>query len=328
MRQILVTGGAGYIGSHMVKMLAQNGFTPVTFDSLERGFKDSVVAGDFIQGDLKNPADIEKIFVAHPKIDAVFHFAAYASVPESVKEPQKYFDNNTGGTLNLLAALKKHSVKKIIFSSTCATYGEPEKIPITERERQKPVNPYGESKLRSERNIIKAAQDWELQYVLFRYFNAAGCDPEGEIGERHEPETHLIPLTIKAALDPNFILTVFGKDYPTNDGTCVRDYIHVMDLCQAHLLGLKYLESGRASSPFNLGNGQGFSNLEIVKTVSAVTGQPVKHRFGERRPGDPPTLIGDAAAAKQALGWQPKYADLPTIVETAVNFYRKLHHLS
>ena len=313
---ILICGGAGYIGSHANKLLAARGYETVVFDNLVYGHREAVKWGKFIKGDLKDPEEIDAVFENYP-IDAVMHFAAYAYVGESVVEPEKYYVNNVANTLNLLHAMREHGCNKIIFSSTCATYGEPEKVPITEDMTQKPVNPYGASKFMVERILKDYGNAYGLKYIALRYFNAAGADPEGEIGEEHNPETHLIPLVLDAASGKRTDIKVFGTDYPTRDGSCIRDYIHVTDLASAHLLALEYLDNGGESGCFNLGNEQGTSVLEVIEAVRKVTGKDFKVTRTDRRPGDPATLVGSSEKAKQVLGWRPEYGDIETIVEHA-----------
>lgn len=313
---ILVCGGAGYIGSHANKLLAQKAYGTVVFDNLVYGHREAVKWGKFIKGDLKNPGDIETVFEQYP-IDAVMHFAAYAYVGESVTNPEKYYFNNVACTLNLLHAMKEHGCNKIIFSSTCATYGEPGRVPITEDMPQNPVNPYGASKLMVERILEDYANAYGLKYAALRYFNAAGADPEAEIGESHDPETHLIPLVLDTASGKRPDVKVFGTDYPTRDGSCIRDYIHVADLAGAHLLALDYLDRGGESGCFNLGSEQGTSVLEVIEAVRKVTGKDFKVTFTDRRPGDPATLVGSSEKAERVLGWEPQYGDIETIVRHA-----------
>lgn len=313
---ILICGGAGYIGSHANKMLSRMGYETVVFDNLVYGHREVVKWGSFVEGDLKNPVEIEAVFERIP-IDAVMHFAAYAYVGESVVDPEKYYFNNVACTLNLLHAMRKHGCDKIIFSSTCATYGEPEKVPITEEIPQKPINPYGASKLMVERILADYGAAYGLRSVALRYFNAAGADPEGEIGEDHNPETHLIPLVLDAASGKRPDIKVFGTDYPTRDGSCIRDYIHVEDLASAHVLALKYLQAGGASERFNLGNEHGTSVLEVIEAVRKVTGKDFAVTLTDRRPGDPAVLVGSSEKAKKVLGWSPRYAEIEMIVEHA-----------
>lgn len=313
---ILVCGGAGYIGSHVNKQLNKEGYQTVVFDNLIYGHKEAVKWGDFVQGDLKNTEDIEKIFRQY-EIEAVFHFAAYAYVGESVIEPEKYYYNNVVNTLNLLKVMRKYGCKRIVFSSTCATYGEPKRIPITEDMPQNPINPYGETKLMVERIFRDYQKAYGLEYVVLRYFNAAGADPEGEIGESHDPETHLIPLVLDAAGGRRKDIKVFGTDYDTLDGSCIRDYIHVYDLAWAHLLALHYLERGGKSDFFNLGNEQGTSVLNVVDAVKRVTGKEFQVTYTDRRPGDPAKLVGSSRKAREELSWEPVYGDIDVIVEHA-----------
>ena len=317
---ILVCGGAGYIGSHINKQLHLEGYDTVVFDNLVYGHREAVKWGEFVQGDLKNISDIETVFENHT-IDAVFHFAAYAYVGESVKEPEKYYYNNVANTLNLLKVMKAHGCNKIIFSSTCATYGEPDRVPITEDMPQNPINPYGATKLMMERIFKDYHTAYGLEFVVLRYFNAAGCDPDGEIGESHDPETHIIPLVLDAASGARPDIKVFGTDYDTPDGSCIRDYIHVTDLASAHLLALHHLEDGKGSDFFNLGNARGTSVLEVVDSVKRVTGRDFKVTLTDRRPGDPAKLVGSSEKAQRVLGWKPMYADIDTIVSHAWNWH-------
>lgn len=317
---ILVCGGAGYIGSHVNKWLNREGYETVVFDSLVNGHREAVKWGQFRQGDLSRMEDIEKVFAEHP-IEAVFHFAAYAYVGESVKEPEKYYYNNVVNTLNLLHVMKKYCCNKLVFSSTCATYGEPGRAPITEGMEQKPVNPYGKTKLAVEQALIDYGMAYGLEYVALRYFNAAGADPDGEIGESHSPETHLIPLVLDAASGRRPCVKVFGADYGTRDGSCVRDYIHVADLADAHLRALRYLERGGGSGCFNLGNETGTSVLEVIEAVKKETGREFRVELAGRRPGDPAVLVGSSRKARSALGWEPRYADIATIVRHAWHWH-------
>ena len=321
---ILVCGGAGYIGSHVNKMLHRMGYETVVFDNLVYGHREAVKWGEFVKGDLKNPDEIEAVFEQYP-IDAVMHFAAYAYVGESVVDPEKYYFNNVTCTLNLLHAMRVHGCDKIIFSSTCATYGEPDKVPITEDMPQRPINPYGATKLMVERIFKDYSAAYGLKAVALRYFNAAGADPEGEIGEDHNPETHLIPLVLDAAAGKRPDVKAFGTDYPTRDGSCIRDYIHVEDLASAHVLALKYLQNGGETDFFNLGNERGTSVLEVIEAVKKVTGREFTVTLAGRRPGDPAVLVGASEKAKRALGWRPEYAEIETIVEHAWRWHRKIH---
>ena len=316
MKSVLVTGGAGYIGSHTCKALARAGFTPVTLDNLVYGHREAVKWGPFIEGDLADRALLEQVMREHSVL-AVIHFAAFAYVGESMQEPGKYFANNVVNTLNLLEAMRGAGVQHIVFSSTCATYGLPERVPIDEQHPQKPVNPYGESKLFVERALKWYAVAHELNWAALRYFNAAGADAEGEIGEDHSPETHLIPLIIQATLGMRPQVEVFGTDYPTPDGTAIRDYIHVTDLGAAHVKALDYLLGGGESVALNLGTGRGYSVREVISAVERVSGRSVPTRNAPRRPGDPPELVANASLAGQQLGWQPQHSSLENITRTA-----------
>ncbi|MCC8052226.1 MAG: UDP-glucose 4-epimerase GalE [Clostridiales bacterium] len=322
---ILVCGGAGYIGSHINKQLHKESYETVVFDSLIYGHREAVKWGSFIKGDLKNVNDIEAVFQKYP-IEAVFHFAAFAYVGESVTEPEKYYYNNVTNTLNLLSVMRKYGCKKIIFSSTCATYGEPERVPITENMRQSPINPYGRTKLMMEIILEDYRVAYGLEYVILRYFNAAGADPNGEIGESHNPETHIIPLVLDAASGKREDIKVFGTDYDTPDGSCIRDYIHVTDLATAHLLALHHLEAGKGSDCFNLGNAIGTSVLEIVDSVKRVTGKEFKVSLTDRRPGDPAKLVGSSDKAQSVLGWKPVYGDIDTIVSHAWKWHENAEY--
>ena len=319
---ILVTGGAGYIGSHACKALAAAGYTPVTFDNLVYGHADLVKWGPLERGDLLDSERIRQV-IAHYRPQAVMHFAAYAYVGESVTEPAKYYRNNVVGTLNLLDAMRESRVGRLVFSSTCATYGEPQQIPISESHPQQPINPYGTTKLMIEQVLRDYSQAYDLRAIALRYFNAAGADPQGECGEDHTPETHLIPLVLEVAAGRRSRITVFGDDYPTPDGTCIRDYIHVTDLATAHLQALAYLEQQSGFHPFNLGNGRGFSVNEVIACAEQVTGQKIAVEIGARRPGDPPQLIGDANAAMRQLGWHQSLGELPQIIESAWAWHQR-----
>lgn len=319
---ILVCGGAGYIGSHINKQLNIEGYDTIVFDNLVYGHREAVKWGEFVKGDLADPSALESVFKAH-QIDAVFHFAAYAYVGESVKEPEKYYCNNVANTLNLLKIMRKYGCNKIIFSSTCATYGEPDYVPITEDMPQNPINPYGATKLMVERIFKDYSAAYGLQFAVLRYFNAAGADPDGEIGESHDPETHIIPLVLDAAGGQREDIKVFGTDYDTPDGSCVRDYIHVTDLASAHLLALHYLEQGGTSDFFNLGNAVGTSVLEVVEAARRVTGRDFKVTLTDRRPGDPAKLVGSSEKAQRVLGWKPKYGDIDVIVRDAWKWHEK-----
>lgn len=322
---VLVVGGAGYIGSHMVLALRDAGHVPLVFDNLSRGHADAVPGAKLIRGDLRSPADLDACFSRH-RVDLVMHFAALAYVGESVTEPELYYQNNVVGALNLLAAMRRHGVGRLVFSSTCATYGEPERVPIDESHAQRPINPYGRSKLMIEQALGDYAHAYGLSSVSLRYFNAAGCDPQGRTGERHSPETHLIPLVLaeaqrlEAGGDPaDTQLKVFGDDFATRDGSCVRDYIHVSDLCRAHLFAGDRLLDGalRGAEAFNLANGVGFTVLEVIEACRRVTGQPIAYRTMPRRAGDPGALVGDSSKARRVLGWEPGLASLESIIRTA-----------
>lgn len=322
---VLVLGGAGYIGSHMLLALKRVGWKVTVFDNLSRGFADAVGDVPLVVGDLRSKSDIEEC-LGSQKFDLIYHFAALAYVGESVHQPSLYYQNNVVGTINLLDVMIKEGVKRIVFSSTCATYGEPTQIPIPETHRQNPINPYGRTKMVIERALEDYAAAYQIDGIVLRYFNAAGCDAEGRVGERHDPETHLVPLVLAEAArlkgggDPDETsLCVFGADLPTRDGSCIRDYIHVTDLCEAHLLAGQRLVDGGSPGVefFNLANGAGFSVLEVIDMCRQVTGQPIKYRAMDRRAGDPVTLIGDATLAGVTLGWHPRMSSLKTIVETA-----------
>ncbi len=321
---ILVCGGAGYIGSHMVKMLAGEGHAVTTFDNLCTGHRRAVKWGEFVEGDLLDTRALERLF-ADNSFDAVMHFSARSLVGESVQQPLLYYRNNVAGTLNLLEAMHEAGVDRFVFSSTAATFGNPVQEKIDETHPQSPINPYGHSKLMVETMLADSAAAWGLRSVSLRYFNAAGADPEGEIGEAHDPETHLIPNVLKAALDPEKRLKVFGSDYPTPDGTCVRDYIHINDLCRAHLQALRFMDDHDGAHGFNLGNGEGFSILEILRAAEEVTGRPIPYDQAERRPGDPPTLVADSTRARAELGWTPEYTDIREIIRTAWAWHERQH---
>lgn len=324
---ILVTGGAGYIGSHAVLALKQAGYEVVILDNLVYGHKDlveQVLKVELIEGDTGNRDLLDKLFKSRD-IAAVMHFSAYAYVGESVSNPAKYYRNNVIGTITLLEAMLAASVKKFVFSSTCATYGVPETVPIPEDHPQNPINPYGATKLMVERILSDFNEAYDFKSVRFRYFNAAGADPSGLLGEDHNPETHLIPLVLQTALGKRESISIFGTDYPTDDGTCVRDYIHVSDLADAHVLGLEYLLKGGDSTFFNLGNGNGFSVKEVIETARKITGKEIKAIECDRRPGDPPALIGSAEKARNRLGWQPQYPSIKDIMAHAWEWHQKRH---
>ncbi len=318
---ILICGGAGYIGSHVNKAFSQSGHRVIVFDNLIHGHREAVKWGSFVKGDLLEPSQLENVFIEN-KVDIVIHLAAYAYVGESVTEPEKYYYNNVVATLNLLKIMKKYGCKKIVFSSTCATYGIPKQIPITETMRQDPINPYGASKQMIERIFQDYHKAYGLKFVVFRYFNAAGADPEFEIGESHDPETHLIPLVLEAALGYRTQITVYGTDYETRDGSCIRDYIHVADLASAHLLAANYLAEGGKSDFFNLGNSCGTSVLEIIDVVKRITGKDFPVEFSKKREGDPAVLVGDSQKARKILGWEPEYDQVDTIVFHAWRWYQ------
>jgi UDP-glucose-4-epimerase GalE len=322
---VLVVGGAGYIGSHMVLALLDQGYSVVVFDNLSRGFADAIGQVPLVVGDLRSSADLEHCFAQH-RVDLVMHFAAVAYVGESVTNPELYYQNNVVGALNLLRAMRKYEVDKFVFSSTCATYGEPESVPIAEYHPQRPINPYGRTKLMVEAALRDYADAYGTRSISLRYFNAAGCDPAGRVGERHDPETHLIPLVLAEAMrvkgggDPaETRLRVFGSDFPTQDGSCMRDYIHVSDLCTAHLLAAQRLLEDRAvgAEAYNLGNGTGFTVLQVVDACREVTGQAITYRVEPRRSGDPAALVGDASRAASVLGWHPSISNLREIIHTA-----------
>lgn len=324
---ILVTGGAGYIGSHTVKALQKAGYEVIVYDNFSHGHQDfvkDVLKVKFIQGDINDRSNLEQVFSNYP-ITAVMHFAAYIFVGESVQDPAKYYRNNVVGTLTLLEAMVEASVKKFVFSSTAAIYGEPQSNLIPEDHPQEPINPYGQSKLMIEKILTDFEQAYGLKSVRFRYFNAAGADPDGELGEDHHPETHLIPLVLLAALGKREAISIFGTDYNTVDGTCIRDYIHVSDLADAHVLGLEYLLNGGNSNVFNLGNGNGFSVREVIETAKIVTQTSIKVLECDRRPGDAPVLVGSGEKAKKILGWQPQYSDLKDIINHAWHWHQKRH---
>lgn len=319
---ILIVGGAGYIGSEINKELNKSGYQTVVFDSLVSGHKEAVKWGEFVQGDLANLEDIRGVFEKY-SIEAVFNFAAFIEVGESVKDPQKYYFNNLVNTLNLLKVMKEFSVNKIIFSSTAATFGEPKYTPIDEKHPQWPINPYGWTKLMIERVFSDYDTAYGLRYVALRYFNACGANEEADIGENHNPESHLIPLVLDAAIGKRENIKIFGTDYPTPDGTCVRDYIHVEDLASAHLLALKHLLDGGESKQYNLGNGKGFSVREVIEAVKKVTGKEFAVVEDVRRPGDPPVLVATSEKIRNELGWMPKYTDIEAIVATAWKWHQK-----
>jgi UDP-arabinose 4-epimerase len=318
---VLVTGGAGYIGSHAAKRLSQVGHVPIVLDSLLHGHRDAVRWGPLIAGDLAHPAVLDELFRNYP-IGAVMHFAALAYVGESMAAPAKYFRNNVANTLNLLDTMRRHSVGTLVFSSSCAVYGTPQaRQPITEDTTPRPVNPYGESKLMVERILHWHAEAYGLKWTALRYFNAAGADPEGELGEQHDPEPHLIPRAIAAACGTIPPLEIFGTDYDTPDGTAVRDYVHVTDLAEAHTLALDRMRNGEPGGVFNLGTGRGHSVREVVRAVEVASGRKVPVRESGRRAGDPPVLVAEPRRARVVMGWSPRYSSLETIVETACKWH-------
>ncbi|MDD4785423.1 MAG: UDP-glucose 4-epimerase GalE [Candidatus Shapirobacteria bacterium] len=319
---ILIVGGAGYIGSHINKELTKQGFKTVVFDNLSSGKKELVKWGEFFQGDLGNIEEIRKVFKDY-QIEAVLHFAAFKAVGESVADPQKYYLNNVSNTLNLFKVMRENKVNKFIFSSSAATFGNPQYIPIDEKHPQSPINPYGETKLIVEHIMRDYSAAYDFRYVALRYFNACGADLEGETGEWQGSSSNLIPLTLDAAIGAREEIGIFGTDYPTPDGTCIRDYIHVTDLAEAHVLALKYLMEGGASDCFNLGNGKGFSVKEVVDMAKKVTEIDFKVTPKDRRAGDPPELIADSKKAKEILKWEPKYFDLETIMKSAWNWHKQ-----
>ena len=314
--KILVVGGAGYIGSHMVKRLGQLGCAVTTLDNLSSGHRDAVLCGEFVHGDLADTAQLANL-LQPGRFDAVMHFASFIQVGESVQQPAKYYANNVTNTLHLLDAMRAAGVQRFIFSSTAATFGEPQYTPIDERHPQAPINPYGRSKLMIEQVLEDYDRAYGLKSVCLRYFNAAGADPQGELGERHDPETHLIPLVLQAASGRRADIAVFGRDYDTPDGTCIRDYIHINDLCEAHWLALQSLAQGAGSQRYNLGNGAGFSVQEVIDAARRVTGHPIAVRDAPRREGDPARLVADATLARKQLGWVPQFPELDTIVTHA-----------
>ncbi len=313
---ILVVGGAGYIGSHMVRLLRERGMPHLVFDDFSSGHREAIADSPYVQGDLRSGRDLSNVLKDHP-IDVVMHFAAFISVGESVREPAKYFDNNTTGVVTLLNTMRDHGVDKFVFSSTAAVFGEPNYVPIDEDHPKLPTSPYGESKLMVERILAAYETAYGFRSVCLRYFNAAGADPSAEIGEDHTPEEHLIPLAIQAATGKRPSLKIFGTDYDTPDGTCIRDYVHVCDLASAHLEAVNHLRLGGVSRQFNLGNGHGFSVREVLDTVSRVTGLEVPALAADRRPGDPARLIAASDRARKELGWTPEYSSLETIIAHA-----------
>lgn len=320
---ILVVGGAGYIGSHMVKLLLKTGYQVITFDNLSTGYRQAVVGGEFILGDLAEPTQLTRLFQHYP-IDAVMHFASFSLVGESTQLPGKYYLNNVANTLNLLEAMITHQIKTFIFSSTAAIFGEPQTTPIDENHPKNPINPYGISKWMIEQILQDYDKAHQLKSICLRYFNAAGADAEGELGENHNPETHLIPLVLQVASERRSHINIFGQDYETDDGTCVRDYIHIEDICQAHLLALQQLQTEKTSHVYNLGSGSGFSVQQVITAAREITGQPIPVTVAPRRQGDPAHLVADSRRAQTQLGWQPHYPDLKTIIQHAWQWEQKI----
>ena len=318
MLNILVTGGAGYVGSHTCKALAASGLKPIAYDNLLTGHDWAVRWGPLEKGDMLDAARLDQVFGLYQPA-AVLHFAALAYVGESVEHPARYYSNNVSGTLNLLDVMRKHGVNQIVFSSTCATYGIPEAMPISEAHPQKPINPYGSSKLMVERILADYRAAYGIQSISLRYFNASGADPEAQIGEEHDPETHLIPLVLTAASGGQPV-TIYGTDYDTPDGTCIRDFIHVTDLANAHVLSLKALKEGCNRPSYNLGTGSGYSVREVIEVIESTIGRPVSVKEGPRRAGDPPKLVANSSRARKELSWQTRYSDLNQIVATAWNW--------
>lgn len=319
--RILVVGGAGYVGSHAARFLSRAGHSIWVYDNLSQGHRSAAPAGSLIEGDLHDGDRLREVLREH-RIEAVMHFAAYALVGESVSDPARYYQNNVVGTLSLLDAMRVADVRQIVFSSTTATYGEPERVPIVEETPQHPINPYGFTKLVIEEALADYARAYDFAYAALRYFNAAGASPDGDIGEDHTPETHLIPLVLQVALGQRAEITVFGDDYPTPDGTCIRDYVHVDDLADAHLKALERLQPGKGLE-VNLGSGHGYSVREVIDSCRRVTGHAIPERIGERRPGDPSALVADIARAGRELDWRPRYRELDPIVETAWRWHSK-----
>ena len=319
---ILVTGGAGYIGAHAAKQLSARGYHPLILDNLSHGHRQFARWGDFVEGDLGDTDLLRTLFKTF-NVTAVMHFAGFAYVGVSVTDPALYYRNNVANTLNLLEAMRESRVGKIIFSSTCATYGVPVSVPISEDHPQRPINPYGRDKLMVETMLSDFCRAYGMRYVSLRYFNAAGADTELDIGEWHDPETHLIPLVLDAASGSRPDVKIFGTDYETPDGTCIRDYIHVTDLADAHIRALDYLRNGGPSDSFNLGNGNGFSVREVIRTAEKITGSAIRCEETNRRAGDPPVLIGSALKARNTLGWRPQFAELAAIIETAWRWHEK-----
>ena len=322
MEKVLVVGGAGYIGSYIIKYLSKNGYEPVVLDNFSRGHKMAVKYGKLYEGNMNNTRLLDTIF-SENTIAAVMHFAAYCYVGESVTAPDIYYQNNVSSTVSLLQSMIKHNVGMFIFSSTCATYGSPLHVPISEEHSQRPINPYGRSKLMVEQILNDFYHAYGLKFICLRYFNAAGADPEGELGEDHRPETHLIPLVLQTALGMNDHVNIFGDDYKTPDGTCIRDYIHIEDLAQAHLLALERILNGAPVDVYNLGNGKGYSVKEVIEKACDITKTRIKYKISNRRQGDPAILISESKKAIKELGWKPSYNELETIIDTAWRWHKK-----
>lgn len=323
MLNILVVGGAGFIGSHLVKKLGQLGWQITTLDNLSSGHRDAVLTGEFVHGDIADQTLLDQLFASR-NFDSVMHFASFIQAGESVMQPSKYYANNLSNTLNLLNTMVRHEVKQFIFSSTAAIFGEPQYVPIDEKHPIMPINPYGASKAMVERVLQDYDKAYGLKSVCLRYFNACGADPDGELGERHQPETHLIPLILQAISGRSGPITLFGRDYNTPDGTCIRDYVHVADLCQAHVRALEWLKEHGASAAFNLGNGSGFSVIEVINASEKVTDQKVPIIEGHRRAGDAARLVSDSTLARRELGWQPEYSNLHEIISHAWSWELKM----
>lgn len=319
---ILVIGGAGYIGSHMVLDLLRADYPVVVLDNLSRGHRELVPGGEFVAGDMGSAQDLRRVFNRYP-IKAVMHFAAHSLVGESVEQPLVYYQNNVANSITLLEEMIAANIRHFIFSSTAAVYGEPVQTPIAEDHPCNPTNPYGATKLAVERLLVDVGQATDLTWSILRYFNAAGADQSGDVGERHQPETHLIPLVLQVATGERASISIFGDDYPTPDGTCLRDYVHVSDLTQAHLLALEHLLAGGGNSIYNLGNSTGYSVKQIIETARQITGHPIPARIEARRAGDPAVLIADSDNIRRQLGWQPAYEDVSEIVRTAWAWHRK-----
>jgi UDP-glucose 4-epimerase len=321
-QQVLVVGGAGYIGTHMVKDLLRAGYSVVILDNLSKGHRELIPGGVFVEGDLGDSALLDRLFTEYD-ISAVMHFAAFSLVGESVQEPLAYYRNNVARTVELLDAMRRHDITRFIFSSTAAVYGEPVTTPIKEDHPQQPTNPYGAGKLAVERMLADCAAAYGLRYIALRYFNAAGADAEGGLGERHEPESHLIPLVLQTATGERDAIQIYGEDYPTPDGTCLRDYVHVSDLAQAHLLALESLLGEGANAIYNLGNSKGYSVREVIDIARRITGKPISTRSAARRPGDPAVLVADSSKIRKVLGWQPRYEQLEAIIASAWDWHQR-----